>query len=243
LAAWLSGNGQALLPMVELIEQGQMVVDEFIGVLGRAGLEAGLADNRGLFCRRKPTELRRITKEIKLQPEHANIAGLQLADVLAHPVKQACLVARGAVPDGGETFGKRVLDAVEEKLSRNKRTGEVEGYGTVWLPGKWSDALAGVRSTPALTGCPPAAIALSVVYPARGRMSDRGCRPSGTSRPWVTGRKWNSSTHPLGAAALRTTCKRPKAKLDPAHIPAAMPSKASRPVMAGILRATQRVSR
>ncbi|HDP89246.1 MAG TPA: IS256 family transposase [Thioalkalivibrio sp.] len=42
LAAWLSENGQTLLPMVELIEQGQMVVDEFIGVLGRAALEAVL---------------------------------------------------------------------------------------------------------------------------------------------------------------------------------------------------------
>ena len=42
LAAFLSANGQALLPLVELIEQGQLVVDEFIGVLGRAALEAVL---------------------------------------------------------------------------------------------------------------------------------------------------------------------------------------------------------
>ncbi len=42
LSEYLSRNGQALLPMVELIEQGQMVVEEFIEVLGRAALEAVL---------------------------------------------------------------------------------------------------------------------------------------------------------------------------------------------------------
>lgn len=42
LAEYLGRNGQALLPMVELIEQGQMVVEEFIEVLGRAALEAVL---------------------------------------------------------------------------------------------------------------------------------------------------------------------------------------------------------
>ena len=35
-------NGQALLPMVELIEEAQVAVDEFIDVLGRASLEAVL---------------------------------------------------------------------------------------------------------------------------------------------------------------------------------------------------------
>lgn len=42
LSEFLSHNGQALLPMVALIEQGQMVMEEFIGVLGRAALEAVL---------------------------------------------------------------------------------------------------------------------------------------------------------------------------------------------------------
>lgn len=42
LAEYLSRNGQGLLPMVELIEQGQMVVEEFIEVMGRAALEAVL---------------------------------------------------------------------------------------------------------------------------------------------------------------------------------------------------------
>ena len=39
---FLVRNGQALLPMVELIESAQLAVDEFIDVLGRASIEAVL---------------------------------------------------------------------------------------------------------------------------------------------------------------------------------------------------------
>lgn len=42
LASFLSKNGQALLPMVELIEQSKLAVDELIDVLGRASIEAVL---------------------------------------------------------------------------------------------------------------------------------------------------------------------------------------------------------
>ncbi len=42
LVHFLTKNGQALLPMVELIEQSRLAVDELIDVLGRASLEAVL---------------------------------------------------------------------------------------------------------------------------------------------------------------------------------------------------------
>ena len=42
LAKFLVKNGQTLLPMVELIEQSKMAVDELIDVLGRAQIEAVL---------------------------------------------------------------------------------------------------------------------------------------------------------------------------------------------------------
>ncbi len=38
----MTKNGQALLPLVELIEQSRLAVDELIDVLGRASLEAVL---------------------------------------------------------------------------------------------------------------------------------------------------------------------------------------------------------
>jgi len=43
LAAFLVRNGQALLPMLELIEQSRLAVDELIDVMGRACIEAVLA--------------------------------------------------------------------------------------------------------------------------------------------------------------------------------------------------------
>ena len=42
LAHFLSRNGQGLLPMVELIEQSEIAVDELIDVLGRAMIEVVL---------------------------------------------------------------------------------------------------------------------------------------------------------------------------------------------------------
>ena len=42
LAEFLVRNGQALLPMLELIEQSRMAIDELIDMMGRASLEAVL---------------------------------------------------------------------------------------------------------------------------------------------------------------------------------------------------------
>lgn len=55
------------------------------------------------------------------------------ADVLAHPVKQACLVSRGliAAPVGG--YGGRLYQAVEGKFNVHEGTGRIDGYGRVWL--------------------------------------------------------------------------------------------------------------
>lgn len=73
------------------------------------------------------------SKDIKIQPKRANIAGLQLADVLAYPVKQALLVEKNIIPDPGEVFGKKVYGAVRGKFNRNEWRGIVEGYGVKWL--------------------------------------------------------------------------------------------------------------
>ena len=73
------------------------------------------------------------SKDIKIQPKKANIAGLQLADILAYPVKQACLVEKGLIGDPGDIFGKKVMKVVEGRLNINYRTGQVLGYGKVWL--------------------------------------------------------------------------------------------------------------
>ena len=73
------------------------------------------------------------SRDIKLQPKIANIAGLQLADVLAHPVKQALLVEKDMIADPGKTFGRQVSGAVKGKFNIKAWSRQVEGYGKVWL--------------------------------------------------------------------------------------------------------------
>ncbi len=73
------------------------------------------------------------SKDIKIQDKRVNIAGLQLADVLAYPIKQTCLVEKGLTPDPGNIFGKRVVQCCEDKLNRHEGRGQVWEYGKVLL--------------------------------------------------------------------------------------------------------------
>jgi hypothetical protein len=73
------------------------------------------------------------SKEIKIQPKHKNIAGLQLADILAHPVKQACLIENKLVPDTGDVFGKQVYEEAKGRFNVDEFRGQVAGYGKVFL--------------------------------------------------------------------------------------------------------------
>ncbi|HOL89623.1 MAG TPA: hypothetical protein PK965_10440 [Anaerohalosphaeraceae bacterium] len=73
------------------------------------------------------------SRDIKLKKKTDDIAGLQLADILAHPVKQAFLVERGLIAVSGETFGKKIFEAAWDKLNVCSRQGKIDGYGVVWL--------------------------------------------------------------------------------------------------------------
>jgi hypothetical protein len=73
------------------------------------------------------------SKDLKMRPKVANIAGLQLADMVAHPVKLACLAEKGLLPPLGEVFGQRVFEAVRAKFNVHEVSGRVEGYGRVFL--------------------------------------------------------------------------------------------------------------
>lgn len=73
------------------------------------------------------------SKEIKLSSKSHNIAGIQLADVLAHPVKQALLAEKGIVPRPNGNFGCRLMEIVNPKFNSNEWRGHQAGYGKVWL--------------------------------------------------------------------------------------------------------------
>ena len=74
------------------------------------------------------------TKELKIKPKMANIAGLQLADILAHPIRQSMLVERNCIPGPLSPFAKRLIFEIKEKFNRHLYDGRVEGYGRVFFP-------------------------------------------------------------------------------------------------------------
>ncbi len=71
--------------------------------------------------------------QIKLKPKSSNIAGLQFADLLAHPVKQAILLEKGRIDDSGDNFGRQLCECLVEKYNRQVYNGRVWGYGKVFL--------------------------------------------------------------------------------------------------------------
>lgn len=71
--------------------------------------------------------------ELKLKQKTANIAGLQLADLLAHPMRVDVLIdqSRDGCEDGA--FGHQVRQVIAAKYYRNPVDKLVAGYGKVFL--------------------------------------------------------------------------------------------------------------
>jgi len=73
--------------------------------------------------------------ELKVKPKKANIAGLQLADIIAHPSRREILIENHMITDQRNVFGDQIsLILRQSKYHRNKSTGQIEGYGKKLLP-------------------------------------------------------------------------------------------------------------
>ena len=73
------------------------------------------------------------SSQIKLKPKSANIAGLQLSDLLAYPSKQEILIEEQRIDDPGDNFGKQICQCIQGKYNRQVYQGRIEGYGKVFL--------------------------------------------------------------------------------------------------------------
>ncbi len=73
------------------------------------------------------------SREIKLKPKSANIAGLQLADLLVYSIRQDILLEERRISDPGDVFGKQICRAIEPKYNRHLYDGRVRGYGRIFL--------------------------------------------------------------------------------------------------------------
>ena len=91
--------------------------------------EHGVWMNRAHFFREALT-----TKELKVKPKTANIAGLQLADLLGHPVRQAILQEEGRIQGPLGPFAEKLLSALKNKFNKQLYEERIEGYGKVLFP-------------------------------------------------------------------------------------------------------------
>ena len=74
------------------------------------------------------------SKELKLKPKTANIAGLQLADLLVHPVRQTILFEKKCITDSPTPFVRQLMETIEGKFNRHLYDGRTWGYGKVFFP-------------------------------------------------------------------------------------------------------------
>lgn len=72
--------------------------------------------------------------EIKIKPKITNIAGLQIADILAYPLKEKMFYERNVRKDNFVgTFNEKIFNAVKDKYNRQLFTGRIQGYGEVLI--------------------------------------------------------------------------------------------------------------
>ncbi len=76
------------------------------------------------------------SRELKLKQKRANISGLQLSDLLGHPVKQWVLRKSNFIEQDLAPFAKRLMPIVKDKFNRHLYKNRIEGYGWVVYPKK-----------------------------------------------------------------------------------------------------------
>lgn len=90
-------------------------------------------ENGTSFVSAERVASRLTSRQLKVKSKANNIAGLQVADLIAHPSYKAALARRNnqALPDN---FGGRIATILEhQKYDRDER-GKIEGWGWKWLP-------------------------------------------------------------------------------------------------------------
>jgi len=72
--------------------------------------------------------------ELKVKPKTADIAGLQLADLIAHPSRREILLDHKLIADERDTFGNKICAILRDNKYLRSRSGQIPGYGKKLLP-------------------------------------------------------------------------------------------------------------
>jgi hypothetical protein len=73
------------------------------------------------------------SRQLKVKSKANNIAGLQLADIIAHPIFKAMYCERECIARP-TTFGMRIFQIVEQTKLDRSPSGKLDGWGLKWLP-------------------------------------------------------------------------------------------------------------
>lgn len=74
------------------------------------------------------------SKELKIRPKKNNIAGLQLADIIAYPSRQDILRLNNKIPAGPATFGDKIVQILNRSKYYRSNSGVIDGFGRKFLP-------------------------------------------------------------------------------------------------------------
>jgi hypothetical protein len=88
--------------------------------------------DNGTKVRKDVLQTRLISGEIRLRPKTANIAGLQICDLVAHPCHRAYKFEKLGIEQPND-YGALVASRVHALYHRQWLTGKIEGYGRSWL--------------------------------------------------------------------------------------------------------------
>ncbi len=73
------------------------------------------------------------SKEIKIKPKSANIAGLQLADLLAHPCMIETLYDKNHIKKWDGLYEQSICKCINKKCNKRIGNSQIDGYGKVFL--------------------------------------------------------------------------------------------------------------
>jgi hypothetical protein len=85
------------------------------------------------FISAERMQARLTSKDLKVKPKLCNIAGLQLADLLAYPSRKELIGERAGRPPPND-FGAQIVGILRADKYLRSPNGAIQGWGTKWLP-------------------------------------------------------------------------------------------------------------
>ena len=85
------------------------------------------------FVKQMHFERHLTSASLKMKPKSANVAGLQIADLLAHPSAGYIrhIIHTAPAPSG---FAARITQILIDQKYYRSESGKIDGYGVKWLP-------------------------------------------------------------------------------------------------------------